>query len=111
MAEQGSLDLDITDKMADVRAKASKFIFALGVEMLMAQGVKETSARSLLGKKLKEVGKPALMRVIMSAAINEVADPRTYIAAARPSPGSGAAHNGATQEEDNSAGIQPWMRG
>jgi hypothetical protein len=103
--------LDVTDKMADVRAKASKFIFALGVEMIVAQGVKEASARALLGKKLKEIGKPGLLRVIIAAALNEVADPRTYIAAAKPSPGGGGggAQQSGNQDEDNTAGIQSWM--
>lgn len=107
MSEQ--LLLDVTDKMADVRAKMAKFVFSIGVEMIVAQGIKEASARSLLGKKLKEIGKPALLRVIIAAALNEVADPRTYIAAAKPGGPSPAAAQRSEPEEDHRAGIQPWM--
>lgn len=109
MSEQPTLDLDIHDAMADVRAKASKFVFRLGVEMIMAQGVKETSARSFLGKRLKEIGKPTLLRGIINAAFSEVTDPRAYLAAIKKPAGANPSYM-PQQDEDNSAGIQSWMK-
>jgi len=101
---------DFVDKMADVRARAAKWAFALGVEMLTAGGMKEDAARAFLGKRIKDIGKPALLRAIVSAAFGEVADPKTYIAAAgRVAPGRNIRRPD-DDGDDESAGIQPWMK-
>lgn len=99
---------DFIDKMTDIRAKAVKQMFAIGVEMLMAQGKSEDAARAFLGKRIKEIGKGALVRAIAAAAFNEVANPTEYIAASgRVAPGRAASR--AESDDDDNAGLQPWM--
>lgn len=99
---------ELTDTMADLRAEASKFAFSIGVRMLVAAGSTEPSARSFLGKRMREIGKPALMRAIIHAAFAEVVEPRSYLASIQaPTAASGAIRVG--DDDASSDGIQPWM--
>lgn len=101
---------EFLDKMADIRAELARQVFHMGVWMLTASGSTEPSARSFLGKRMKEIGKPALLRAIIAAILNEVADPRAYIAAAgRVAPGRHTQRADDADQPDDSAGIQPWM--
>lgn len=93
MAGRGGRDL-----FGDVPADAAKMATAVfnriiwtdGVALLEAAGVKPENARSLLGKKQSELGRPALVRGIVSAYVGDgtrpVGDPLRYIAALRPPP-------------------------
>lgn len=94
------------DPMTEIRSRATRFAFQLGVEMLTANGVKEPQARAFLGKRIKDIGKPSLLYAIIDAAFREVDDPLTYLGAARRVMGKPKQ----TDDEPRSDGVQPWMK-
>lgn len=97
------------DPMTEIRSKATRFVFQLGVDMLIAQGLKEPAARAFLGKRLKEIGKPSLLYAICDAAFREVTDARTYLAAAKRNIANKPIQQ-ANDDDRRSDGVQPWMK-
>lgn len=107
MTKQSQFEFAV-DPMADIRNETAKFAFAIGVRMLVGTGTAEAQARAFLGKRIKEIGKPALIRAIIDAALREAVDPKSFIASAgRAVPGKLTQR--AEDDEKNSDGIQPWM--
>ncbi len=96
MSGRGNRDLfdDGASKRAEIglmREKVFKdIVWTHGVALLLTGGAKPENARSLLGKKMNELGAGDLARGILSAWYGQdgkaVADPLKYIAALRPRP-------------------------
>lgn len=106
MSRQSSFEFAPSDPYADVRAAATKQAFALGVQLLVASGMAEPVARSFMGKRMKEIGKPALLRAVMQILLGPgVNDPRAYLAGVK----GPAQQQEQAADDEGGSGLQPWM--
>lgn len=78
-ATQPRLDFDHAEEQRADLLKA--LIFDHGVRLLMSHGCTDATARSFLGKRIAEIGREPLAMAVARAVIEQIAEPRAYLAA------------------------------